>query len=395
MSNKEKLIIFLLASVNFTHIIDFMIMMPLGPVLKEKFALTPHSFSIIISSYAIAAFVSSFSAATYVDKFDRKKVLLFGYSGFILATFACGIADSFVLLMAARIMAGFFGGLIGAQVMSMVADTFPMERRGQAMGIMMGAFGAASVLGVPMALKLAEYGWHTPFTVLSGLSLVVLLLALRFVPSMTKHITEKAKTANPFDVFTRIIADNNQRMALTMSFVLMFSHFSVISFMATYMHTNVGFSQEDMKFIYFFGGLASLVSGPIIGKMADKFGKFKVFSVFAAIAVIPVLIITNLGHTPLYLALILSSVFFIISGGRIIPSQALMSSVVKPEFRGGFMSVNSSLQQLSSGLAAYVSGMIVIETATGELINYNYIGYFAAALSLVCIWLGWKLVEKG
>lgn len=368
--------------------------MPLGPALKRIFNLSPHLFSIILSSYAIAAFASSFLSASYVDKFDRKKVLLVGYSGFIIATFACGFANSFISLLLARIIAGLFGGLIGSQVVAMVADTFAIEKRGHAMGILMGAFAAASILGIPIALYLSEYSWNTPFIVLSIISAIVLVLVVQYVPSMSSHITPYRKKRNPFSLLRLIFADKNQRRALVMNIVLMLSHFSVLSFMSPYLVTNVGFSEANLKYVYFFGGVMSLISGPIIGKMADKYGKFRVYSIFAIIAIVPILIITHLGTTPIYVALALTSCFFLVSSGRIIPSQALMSTVVEPHNRGGFMSVNSSLKQLSSGAASYFTGIVITESASGQLLNYHYVGYFGAILSIVSVWLGRRLIEK-
>jgi predicted MFS family arabinose efflux permease len=369
--------------------------MPLGTLLKKEFNLTPHTLSIVISSYAIASFFSSFLTSSYIDKYDRKNVLMLGYGGFIAATFACSFANSFEMLLGARIVAGLFGGLIGSQIISIVSDLIPSERRGYAMGMLMGAFGAASILGIPFALKLSEYGWNLPFMVLSVLSLIVLIITMYNLPSMDKHLNEETVIEkNPFSLFYSVVKDKNQRMALIMNVVLMFSHFSVMSLMSPFMVSNVGFSESDIKYIYFFGGIMSLVCGPIIGKLADKYGKFKVFSFFAIIAIVPKIVITNLDNTPFVIALIITSIFFIISSGRIIPSQALMSTVVESNVRGGFMSINSSLKQLSSGAAAYFSGFVVTETATGELLNFHYVGYIGSALSLLCIILGSKLVER-
>ena len=394
MTNKEKVLVFILASINFTHIVDFMIMLPLGPQLMRIFSVTDQEFAYVVSAYAISAFASSFLSAFFVDNFDRKKVLVFAYAGFIIGTFACGIAPNYVLLLLARIVAGIFGGLIGAQAMSIIADSFPIEKRGMAMGFLMAAFSVASVIGVPVSIYLAtEFTWHAPFTVISAMGLVILGFVIKYIPSMTGHI-EKIKDKNKFEVVGRIFRDFNQVNALLLSFILMFSHFAVISFMSPYMVKNVGFTEKELAYIYLFGGAVSMVTAPLIGKMADRYGKFKVFTTFAILAIIPVIVLTNLGKTPLYIALIFTSFFFIISGGRIIPLQAMLSSVVDAQHRGSFMSINASIQQLATGSAAFVTGLVVYTDAQNHFHNFQYIGYASAILSIVCIIIGKKLRMK-
>ena len=394
MSNKEKILVFILASINFTNIVDFMIMLPLGPSLMRIFNVTDQEFAYVVSAYAISAFVSGFAAAFFVDNFDRKKLLIFAYSGFIVGTFACGIAPNYTLLLIARMVAGLFGGLIGAQVLSILADAFPLERRGTAMGFLMAAFSVASVVGVPVSIYLASrYNWHMPFTTIAVMGLVILGFVIKYIPSMTAHI-ELVKHKNKFEVISRIFKDSNQVYALLLSFTLMFSHFAVISFMSPYMVKNVGFSESELAYIYLLGGAITMFTAPLIGKLSDRYGKFKIFSIFAVLAVVPLIVLTNLGATSISVALLFTSIFFIISGGRIIPSQALISSVVDPQHRGSFMSINSSVQQLATGSAAFVTGLVVYTDAQHHFHHFEYVGYASAFLSLVCIVIGRKLNVK-
>jgi predicted MFS family arabinose efflux permease len=394
MTHKERILVLILASINFTHIVDFMIMLPLGPLLMKIFSVSDKEFSYVVAAYAISAFLSGFTAAFFVDQFDRKKVLMLAYTGFILGTFACGIAPNYISLLMARIVAGFFGGLIGAQVLSILADSFPIEKRGTAMGFLMAAFSVASVIGVPVSIYLAsKFSWHMPFTIISVLGTIILVLVYQFIPNMTSHI-ETVKNKNHFDVVTRIFKDHNQSFALLLTFTLMFSHFSVISFISQYMVKNVGFSVDQLAYIYLFGGGVTIFTAPIIGKLSDRYGKYKVFSIFAVIAIAPILTLTNLGHTPLAITIVITSIFFIISGGRIIPSQALISTVVDPQHRGSFMSINSSIQQLATGTASIVTGLIVYTDAQNHFHNFEYVGYGSAVLSLVCIYIGSKLRIK-
>ena len=392
MNSKERLLLLALAAVNFTHIMDFMIMMPLGPQLMKLLNISPQQFSLAVSAYGITAGVSSFAAAFFVDRFDRKKVLVFAYIGFLLGTFSCAFAPNYELLVAARVLAGLFGGMIGAQVMAIVADTFEYTRRASAMGVLMTAFSAASVAGVPTGLWLAaKYSWHVPFLAIGFFGIGVLLLVLLAVPPMDKHIREKLPTHKPFQVLTDILQTPNQMRALSLSVVLMLGHFAIIPFIAPSLVANVGFQEDDIFLIYLVGGLLTIFSAPLVGKLADQRGKYPVFVVFALLSLIPVWFITNLWPMPLWVVLTIAGAFFIVVNGRMIPTQALVSSVVNPQQRGGFMSINGSVQQLATGFSAMIAGAIVTKSPEGHLEHYDWVGYFSIALILVSIWLAGRV----
>ncbi len=392
MNTKERLLLVILACVNFTHIMDFMIMMPLGPQLMKLFDITPQQFGFAVSSYSLTAGVSGFISAFFVDKFDRKQILLLAYIGFVVGTFACAYAPTYSMLVGARILAGLFGGMIGAQVLSIVADSVPYERRASAMGILTMAFSMASVLGVPAGLWLASlYSWHAPFMVVGSIGLVVILLIYFLVPPITGHLQKAVQNHSPFHVLTDIWASSNQRKALTLSAVLMIGHFSIIPFLAPSLVGNAAFSQDNIFLIYLVGGSLTFFTSPLVGRIADKRGKFPIFVLFALLSLIPVWLITNLWPMPLWVVLIISSMFFIFINGRMIPVQAMVSGVVSPEQRGGFMSINSSIQQLSSGVAANLGGLIVVKTVDGHLEHYNWVGYISIILVLLSIWLASRL----
>ena len=392
MNTKERLLLLALAAVNFTHIMDFMIMMPLGPQLMELLKINPQQFSLAVSAYGITAGVSSFTAAFFVDRFDRKKVLLFAYVGFLLGTFSCAFAPNYELLVAGRVLAGLFGGMIGAQVLAIVADTFEYDRRASAMGVLMTAFSAASVAGVPTGLWLAaKYSWNVPFLAIGFLGVAVFFLVYLAVPPMDKHIKEKLPSHKPFQVLTDIFQTPNQMRALSLSIVLMLGHFAIIPFIAPSLVGNVGYHQDDIFLIYFVGGLLTIFSAPLIGKFADRHGKHLVFVIFALLSLIPVWLITNLWPMPLWAVLTISGIFFIVVNGRMIPMQALVSSVVKPEQRGGFMSINSSMQQLATGLSAMIGGAIVFKSPEGRIEHYNWVGYFSITLIILSVWLAGRV----
>lgn len=389
---KEKFLLYTLTLINFTHIMDFMIMMPLGSYLIPLFKLSPSQFSMIVSAYTFSAGISGFLAAFFADKFDRKKILLIGYTGFIASTFLCGIANSYFLLLLSRIVAGAFGGLIGAQVLSIIADTIPFERRATAMGTLMAGFSFASVAGLPFGLYLATiWGWGAPFIFIGGLGVLIIALANFSIPEVKAHINPENANSKPFSVIQNILSDKNQLRGLLLSAAMMLGHFSIIPFIATYMEFNVGFSKTEVTYIYLCGGVASLITAPLIGKLADKIGKLKTFAIFVSASSIPVLLITNMPVVHFYYALIATTLFFIFAGGRFIPAQAMISAVVKPERRGGFMSINSSMQQLASGSASLIAGAIVVNSSSGQLQNYNYVGFIGVAVSLSCIFIAKKL----
>lgn len=402
MSWRERIILILLAALNFTHILDFMILMPLGNYLMPYFDLSPQQFSVLVSAYTISAAISGFGAAFFVDRYDRKRVLLFAYVGFLIGTIACGIAPTFVTLFIARTVAGLFGGLIGAQVLSIVADNFPYERRGVAMGAIMSAFALASTFGVPFALYLANLiSWHAPFLLVGILGIVLIPLLMRYLPPMTGHLqAEGTVRQSKWSIITNVLADKRQYTALLFSGLIMFGHFSIIPFINPFMEFNVGFSKNITPLIYLVGGVAAFFASNILGKLSDVHGKVQIFMICTFSALPMVFIITNLPPVQAYIpVLALFGLWFSAATGRGVTSSAMITSVVSPEQRGSFQSFNSSVQQLGSGLAALVAGFIVSkDPETGKLLHYNWVGYLSIVTLLFCVYLGYsnfRYLEKG
>ena len=397
MTKKEKTILILLASLNFTHILDFMIMMPLGNYLIDSFGISTMQFSILVGAYSIAAFFSGLGIAMFTDKFDRKKSLLFAYVGFVLGTIACGFASTYGLLLAARIIAGLFGGVIGAQVLSIVADMFSYERRGRAMGIVMGGFAGASILGVPISLNLTnlfEKDWHVPFLLIGGLGIIFIPLIIRLIPTMTSHINKEDNKSSLFQALITVCKVPAQRSALIFSCLLMTGHFLIIPFINPYLEFNKGFSKELTPWIYLAGGVASLLAAIYLGKLADKRGKLVVFSISVFFSLFMVLIITGMPNVPFVVVLLFFAIWFVVATGRIVTAQAMISEVVAPVQRGSFMSVNGSIQQLGSGIAALCAGAIVFTDKTGKIHNYNWVGYLSILVLLVSLLFGRVIFRK-
>jgi MFS transporter, DHA1 family, inner membrane transport protein len=391
MTWKERLILVLLAALNFTHILDFMIMMPLGNYLMPYFNITPQEFTVLVSVYTISAAVSGFFAAFFVDNFDRKKILLLAYCGFLLGTICCGIAPTYALLLIARTVAGIFGGLIGAQVLSIIADTFSYERRGAAMGAIMSAFALASTFGIPFALYLANhFSWHAPFLFLGILGIILVPLIFLYLPPMTSHLYKDAVKQDKIKVLTDVLKNKKQYTALIFSGLIMFGHFLIIPFINPYMELNVGFSKNITPLIYLVGGTASFFASNILGQLSDKYGKLSIFTICVFAALPMIFAITNLPPMQAYVpVLALFGFWFVAATGRGVTASAMVSNVVNPEHRGSFQSFNSSMQQLGTGLASLLTGFIVTKNAvTSQLENYDKVGYLSIITLLICVWLG-------
>lgn len=397
MTNKERIILFLLAALNFTHILDFMIMMPLGNYLMPYFNISPKQFTFLVSAYSISAAVSGFVAAFIVDHFDRKKILVWSYIGFLLGTIACGFAPTYTLLLLARILAGIFGGIIGAQVFSIIADIFSYERRGAAMGSVMSAFAVASILGVPFSLYLTNIfhdDWHLPFLLVGGVGIILVPLLIRFVPPMDGHIKEAEQKNKPLALLGKILRSPAQRSALIFSCLLMMGHFLIIPFINPYLEFNKGFSRDLTPMIYLVGGGASLVAAIYLGRIADKKGKLPVFSISVFLSLFMVLIITKMPTVPFSVVLLFFAVWFIFATGRAVTAQAMISEVVMPEQRGSFMSFNGCVQQLGTSIASVTAGLIVIKDATGKIQRYEWLGYLSIIVLLGSLILGRYVFKK-
>jgi predicted MFS family arabinose efflux permease len=393
----ERMMMLVLAAAMFTHIMDFMIIMPLGPQLIRIFEISAWQFSLLVASYTVTAGVAGFLAAFVIDRYDRKQSLLFIYTGFTLGTIACAVAPSYFFLLFARSLSGVFGGILGALILAIVSDAVPLERRAQAIGTVMASFGAASVFGVPFGLFLAsEFSWHAPFLFLGGLAAVIAVLIVMYVPRMTKHLSGNGH-ASPLQVLKNIFGRRNPRLGLTFTSALMMGHFTIIPLVATYMVGNVGFSEREIAYIYLVGGVCTLFFSPMVGRLADKHGKLKIFTIFGSLVILPIVTITNLTPVPLGVALVITAIFFIFSNGRMVPSTTMETAVITPDIRGSYMSIRSAVQSMTSGLASLVAGLIVTEQpsvfggAAKALVNYEYVGIIAVFFSLVSLYIARKL----
>jgi predicted MFS family arabinose efflux permease len=388
---KETPLLVLLAGVQFTHILDFMIVLPLGPQFMRLWNIDTHQFALLVSVYTLSAAVTALLCAFYIDRFDRRKALLFLYFGFVVATLLCALAPGYHMLLAARVVAGAFGGVAGAAVYSIVADVIPESRRGTAMGTIMIAFPISSVIGVPFGLTLANwFDWRAPFLMLTLISAAVLVAAWKIVPRLRGHVAE-ARAASPLRQSLALFADTNHRRAFALMAVLIFGGFSVIPFISPYAVANVGLKETDLPWLYLWGGLATVFSSRLIGRLSDIRGKRETFTLIAAISILPLLITTNLPPVPVWMAVLASVVFMVFVSGRFVPAMAIVTAAAQPAQRGSFMSFNSAIQQLAMGAASLTSGVIIGQDAAGRLTGYWIAGLIAVGCTLACMRLAWRV----
>ncbi|RPD51965.1 MFS transporter [Paracnuella aquatica] len=396
-NNKNGVVLLLMAAINFTHILDFMIMMPLGNYLIPYFKISPAQFTYLVAAYTISAGISGFLAAFFVDNFDRKKVLLFGYVGFLAGTLACGIAPTYGFLLLSRLFAGTFGGLIGAQVLSIIADMFAYEQRGKAMGSIMSAFAVASTFGVPFSLYLANLiSWHAPFLMVVLIGLITIPFLLKYIPSLTAHIQagDKPTMGQRWSIMQNVLKSKQQRMALIFSGLIMMGHFLVIPFINPYLEFNKGFSKQQTPMIYLVGGVASFIAANWLGKLADRKGKLLVFRICVLAALPLVLLITALPDMHFAIVLVLFAIWFTLSTGRGVAAQAMVSNVIPAATRGSFMSFNSSIQQLGTSAASLVAGLIVAKGTNGRILHYNWVGYLSIAVLMTTVIIGLRTFKQ-
>jgi predicted MFS family arabinose efflux permease len=390
-SRYQKVVVGMLAFLQFAVILDFMLMSPLGAIIMPALAIGPKQFGLVVSAYAFSASASGLLTAGFADRFDRKKILLFFYTGFIIGTVWCGLAQSFESLLLARVVTGLFGGVIGSVVLAISTDLFPVQMRGRVMGFIQTAFAASQVLGIPMGLYLSNrWDWHVPFLAMAGLGLVGGLFVSWRMQPVAAHLG-LPQEHSPWMHLYHTLTERRYLMAFATTALLTTGGFMLMPFSSAYIVNNLNISLHDLPTVYLVTGLCTIFVGPLIGKAADAFGKFRVFIVGTALSITMVLIYTHLGPIPFPVLIVVNALMFVGIFSRMIPFQALMSTVPQPTQRGAFNAISASVQQLSGGLASVVAGHIVTLEADGKLGNFDIVGYVVVGTSLVALTLLWRL----
>ena len=388
----QKIIIFLLAILQFTIVLDFMILAPLGDILMKSMNMSTKQFGTVVSAYAISACISGIFAAGFADKFDRKKLLLFFYAGFILGTYFCAISYNYETLFIARIITGLFGGVIGSISMAIITDIFSIHQRGKVMGFVQMAFGGSQILGIPIGLVLANYwSWHATFYMVLILAFILgIALVIKLKP-LTEHL-KLINNKNALQHLLQTIKKKDYRIGFLATALLSMGGFMIMPFSTAFIVNNIHIAQSQVAIIFFFTGIFSIIIMPIVGKLSDKFDKLMIFGIGTIIAIVMVVIYTHLSPVPIWLVIIVNIVLFIGIMSRMVPATALNSAVPDAYDRGAYMSINSSLQQFAGGIAALFSGLVVVQKSKNSPIeNFDVLGYVMVVLMLMCFYFVFKV----
>ena len=397
-SRYQLLVVVILAVTQFTVVLDFMIMSPLGDILMKSMHLVPSEFGVAVSAYAFSAGISGFLTAGFSDKFDRKKLLLFFYVGFVVGTVLCGIAHTYWLLVAARVFTGLFGGVIGSISMAIVADLFALQQRGRVLGFVQMAFGASQVLGIPIGLYIAtKWGWEMPFLMVAGLGVVMVFVIGLYLKPIREHLLVETKKS-AFIHLWHTLARREYRIGFAATALLSVGGFMMMPFGSAFAINNLQVTEHQLPLLFMVSGLSTLVIMPFIGRFSDRLDKYKLFVIASLWLMVMCIWYTNLSVVPLWVAVVLNVLLMAGVTGRMIPSSALTSAVPALEDRGAFMSINASLQQLAGGIAAALAGKIVVQqTNFSPLEHYDTVGYVVVAFSIIGLFFMYRVdrVVKG
>jgi len=390
-SGYQKIVVAMLAFLQFAVILDFMIMSPLGAVIMPALNIGPTQFGLVVSAYAFSAGLAGLLTAGFADRYDRKKLLLFFYTGFILGTVWCGLAQSFESLLAARIFTGLFGGVIGSVVLAISTDLFAPAMRGRVMGLIQTAFAASQVLGLPVGIYLSnQWNWHVPFMAMAAFGLLGGLLVAWKMQPVNAHLGQPQEHS-PFMHLYHTVTEKRYLLAFCITALLTTGGFMLMPFSSAYIVNNMGIDLHHLPTVYLVTGICTIFIGPMIGRAADAFGKFRVFLFGTGLSIATVLIYTHLGHIPLWMLVLINSVMFVGIFSRMIPFQAMSSTVPVATQRGSYNAISASIQQLAGGLASVASGHIVTQAADGRLEHFDTVGYVVVATSVIATALLWRL----
>lgn len=390
----QKFVIAIIALIQFTVVLDFMVMSPLSPMVMESLQIKPSQFGFVVASYAFSAFLSGILAAGVADKYDRKKFLLVFYAGFVLGTLFCAVAPTYELLLAARVVTGLFGGVIGAIGMAIITDLFEINQRGRVFGFTQMGFSASQILGIPLSLYLASrWGWNSPFYVIVILATIMGLLMMVKLQPVTAHLAlQKSKDHNPLQHLWATLKRKKYMTGYIATALLPLGGFMLMPFGSAFAEYNLGVPEAHLPWIFLATGIASMAVFPVLGRLSDKYNKVLIFAIASAWSMIMVIFHTHLYQVPMWLVLTSNILMFAGIMGRIVPSTILISAMPEMKDRGAFMSINSSLQQLAGGVASIIAGYIVTqETPTSVLKNIDVVGFVVAGITVVSVYVVYRV----
>jgi len=379
----QYLILAIITLVFLTIVLDFMLMSALSAILLPKLEITTKQFGLLVSAYPISAGISTILLSGYADKFDRKKLLLFFYSGFLLGILFCTNAPSYQVLVVARIITGIFGGVVAPICFAIVIDLFEITQRGRAMGILQMASAGSQILGLPLALYLAsEWDWRVAFGLVLFLGIIAVVLVFWKIRPVDKHLQIQAKV-NPLYHSLKIISNRNYLLVFLNNTLLVSADIIMMTFSAAFCTNNLGVDLDDLPLLYGIAGVATFIFAPIIGRLTDKYGTLTIFLVGTAMTIMMVAVFTNLGINPLWAVIIVHTLLLLGNNARSISSSALGTVVPEVEDRGAFMAVDAAMQLAIGGMAAMIAGLIVFQSDDGMINNFPTLGVVVISLMIL------------
>jgi predicted MFS family arabinose efflux permease len=383
--------VLLVAAVQFVNILDFVMVMPMGPDFAAALGIPLSHLGYVGGAYTAAAATSGLICAGFVDRFDRRRALAVAMLGLVAGTALGGLATGMGTLLCARVVAGSFGGPATSIAFSIVADVVPVERRGRAMGVVMGAFSVAQVLGVFGGLVLAEHlGWRAPFLAVAGLGFAVAGLAVFLLPPLTSHLAAARRGGATFLQLAR------EPLVLTSwatTALVMVAGFVLIPNIAGYVQMNLGYPRAHLGRLYAAGGVVSLISTQLSGRMVDRLGAFRTGTI-GAILVVGVIWAGFVAVPPAIPVLALFMSFMFSMGMRNVAYNTLATRVPAPGQRARFLSIQSAVQHFSSAAGAFLGSRLLVEGAGHALVGMRTVALLSMALSFL-IPLMLHRVERG
>ena len=376
---RELAVILLIAAVQFVNILDFVMVMPMGPDFAVALGIPVARLGLVGGSYTAAAAAAGLIGSLFLDRFDRRPALGIAMLGLVAGTALGGVATSLTTLMASRMVAGAFGGPATSLSFSIVADVVPEENRGRAVGIVMGAFSIAQVFGVPAGLELARrFGWRAPFFVVAGIGVLIAAGAVLLLPPLRGHL-EHRKEIVPL---SRLVAQRNVRLSWSMTFVVMAAGFVLIPNLSAFVQYNLGYPRAHLGFLYFIAGLVSLVGLQLAGRVTDRFGSFRAGT--AGSLALSLTIFAGFVLSPPPISVIAIFVCFMLAMSfRNVAYNTLTSKVPRADERARFMSIQSAVQHTASALGAFLSARMLGLRADGSLSGMENVAFVAIALTLL------------
>lgn len=379
---QERRAVLVIAAVQFVNVLDFMMVMPLGPDFAAALGIPTSHIGYVGGSYTVAAAVAGLLGSLFLDRFDRRKALAVVLAGLVVATALGGLAVDMETLLGARVLAGLFGGPAVALGTAIIADCVAPERRGRAMGIAMGSFSLAAVFGVPVGLELAQLGgWRLPFFAVAGLAAVVAGAAISLLPPQRGHLAHGPGPAM-LARFRSLLDRRAVWLAYATAGLLQMQAFMIIPNISAYVQGNLGFPRGQLSLLYLIGGTLTFFGMRATGRLVDRFGSGSV-TLANTVLITIVVWAAFIGYQPWMPLLVLFPLFMLTNGMRLVANSAAFSKVPHAHERAGFMALVSSVQHISAALGAFLSSHILEATPDGRLLDVTTMATVAIALGLV------------